>query len=61
MNTRSLGAYTRTSTTQIIEHTPVHDPIAYQLRQKQLNNRKKLLDTLGFLAFVLTALILLKV
>ncbi|WAU72971.1 MULTISPECIES: hypothetical protein [unclassified Acinetobacter] len=61
MNIRSLGANTRTSQSQIIEHTPVHDPVAYQLRQKQLLNRKKLLDTLGFLAFVFTALILLKV
>ncbi|MCR4529792.1 hypothetical protein [Acinetobacter venetianus] len=61
MNIRSLGADTRTSKTQIIEHTPVHDPIAYQLRQTQLHNRKKRLDTLSFIAFLITALILLKV
>ncbi len=61
MNTHSLGANTRTSKSQIIEHTPVHDPIAYQHRKIKFNNRKKRLDTLSFIAFLITALILLKV
>ncbi|QHH99593.1 hypothetical protein FPL17_17380 [Acinetobacter dispersus] len=61
MNTRSYSAYTRTSQSPIIEHTPVKDLAAHQLRHKQIQKRKKIIDTLCFIAFVLMTLVLLKI
>lgn len=58
MNTRSYSAYTRTSTHQIIEHTPVHDPIAYQQQQKQIQRINRLKDTLAFLVIIALAVFL---
>lgn len=59
MNTRSNRAYTRTYKKQIIEHTPIYDIVNYDLRQKKIQNRQKIQDTLIFLAIILFAIVLL--
>lgn len=59
MNTRSNRAYTRTYKKQTIEHTPIYDIINYELRQKQIQKRQKIQDTLIFLAIILFAIIVL--
>lgn len=60
MSTRSYSAYTRTSPTQIIEHTPILDVPAYLASQKKAQTRKKILDTFAFLAILVIACILIK-
>ncbi|MCH7306590.1 hypothetical protein MMO38_00315 [Acinetobacter sp. NIPH 1852] len=57
MNTRIYSADTRTSSTPI-EHTPVLDLPAYLASKKKAHTRKKILDTLAFLAILIIAYIL---
>lgn len=57
MNTRSYSAYTRTSN-NIIEHTPVLDLPTHLALKKKAQTRKKVKDSLAFIAYLIIAYIL---
>ena len=57
MTSRSYSAYTRTSN-NIIEHTPVLDLPAYLALKKKAQTRKKIKDSLAFIAYLIIAYIL---
>lgn len=57
MNTRSYSAYTRTSN-NIIEHTPVLDLPTHLALKKKAQTRKKIKDSLAFIAYLIIAYIL---
>lgn len=56
MTSRSYSAYTRTS--NIIEHTPVHDLATHLANKKKAQTRKKIKDSIAFLAYLIIAYIL---
>jgi len=57
MTSRSYSAYTRTSN-NIIEHTPVLDLPTHLALKKKAQTRKKIKDTLAFIALLIIAYIL---
>lgn len=59
MTSRSYSANTRTSN-NIIEHTPVHDLPTLLALKKKAQTRKKLKDSLAFIAYLIIAYILIK-